>query len=194
MSTLPVQHVGQYGKTHCAAACLEMVYRYFGITNITQHDIWRKRKTTRLDGSRHVINTEDIAKELAENGFQVLMGQFYLDIDRCRQNIKNLLAEENPIIACKQWRPGSEYGHSVVIIGIEKDQIAFIDPEKDSETQYQNLESFINEWQPTGKEVVGGEFIVMGKNKKPLQIKKLHLTNFWVPNEIKSFCLDGVDF
>ncbi len=194
MPTLTVPHIKQNGETHCGVACLEMIYRYFGITDITQDDIWKKRKTIRPDKTGEFMMTNDMTNDLFENDFQVLQGQFSLELEKCARSIKNLLDTKTPIIACKQVPTDPIYGHFVVIIGIEEDTISYLDPEKDSEIQKKSVQDFIKEWQKTGEEVIGGEFIAMGKDDKPLQIKKLHLTNFWTPNDIKGFCLESLDF
>ncbi len=191
MPTLNIPHVPQNGETHCGVACLEMVYRYFDITDITQDDIWDKRKTIRPDGTAPFMTTQNMVDDLVEKGFQVLSGQFYLETEECASSIASLLEAGTPIIACKQWDE-PKYGHFVVIVGIEKDKILYLDPEKES-AQEKDIETFLKEWQATGEEVIGGEFIVMGKGEIELQIKNLHLTNFFAPKLLK-FTLENVNF
>ncbi len=194
MPYLSVPHVKQEGRTNCGVACLEMVYRYFGIPEITQQDIWEQKSTMRPDNTAAFMETQNMVDDLVERDFHVLVGQFYLDNEKLTQSIESLLSGGIPIIACTQWAPDPKYGHFVVIVGIEKDEILYLDPEKESVPQKMNIETFMQEWQDTGEEVIGGQFIVMGKDKKKLRIEKLHLTNFSVPSKLQSFCLDSVDF
>lgn len=194
MPILKVPHVTQNGETHCGVACLEMIYRYFGITEITQDDIWEKKKTPRTGEGTYIMRTETMANDLFENGFQILMGQFSLDIKKFTTSLQNLLESNTPIIACKQASNNPKYGHFVVIVGMDKDNIFYLDPDKEADVQQKNIKEFIEEWKETGEEVVGGEFIAMGKDDKPLRIKKLHLTSFWTPNDLTSFYLESLDF
>jgi ABC-type bacteriocin/lantibiotic exporter with double-glycine peptidase domain len=191
MPVLNVPHVRQAGPTHCGAACLEMVYRYFGITNRTQHDIWC-RNTFRPDGTGHYLSTQAIIDDLINNGFLVLCGQILLENKKCNGSLIRTLNNELPIIACKQWNQNPSYGHFVVITGLENNTIIYLDPETNSVPKRKILDDFMNEWRATGPEVIGGQFIIMGNNTHELNIQRLHVTNFTVPRKLKSFCLDSV--
>lgn len=195
MAILDVPHIKQAGETHCGVACLEMVYRFFGITDVSQEDIWKKRKTLRPDKSAYYMETKNMVSDVKDRGFYVLRGQLYLDEGKCSESLQNLLASGIPVIACNQWERNPEYGHFVVIVGLGGGQVMYLDPEKNEQVQKKEVKSFISEWQPTsGGEVVGGEFIVIGNEKERFKIHNLYLTNFWVPAKLKFFYLDSIDF
>lgn len=193
MNTLRVQHIEQKGETHCGPACLEMVYRYFDINDATQDSIWEEKKTTRPDGTASFMTTSNMAQDLIEKKFQVLLGQLYLDPTQCKNSIKSILAAEIPIIACKQWDHDRTYGHFVVIVGVVGDEIIYLDPDHGPGPQTKSIEKFIGEWEPTGEEVIGGQFIIMSKEPKKLPIKNLQLTSFEAPT-LRSFSLDSLNF
>src|ERR1035437_7012652 len=109
---LNVPHVHQIGATHCGVACLEMVYRYFGISNVSQEDIWEQRKTIKPNSTgEYYMRTQSMVDDLLDRGFNVLFGQISLNNKLCGGSIKRLISEGLPIIACKQWPASPILGH-----------------------------------------------------------------------------------
>lgn len=194
MIILHVPHIKQNGPTHCGVACLEMVYKFFGITDVSQEEIWKKRKTIRQDRSNDYMETRSMVADAVEKEFYVFTGQMFLEAEKCQSNLQNLLSSDLPVIACKQWSKNPNYGHFVVIIGVGDNSIVYLDPELDRKPQKKKIAHFIREWQLTGNEVIGGEFIVISNEKEKFKNFNLCLTNFWVPSKLRSFYLNSVDF
>ena len=194
MPNINVSHVEQNGPTHCGVACLEMVYKYFSIDR-EQDDIWQIRKTQRPNNpSEFFMTTDNMIRDLIDNGFTTIVGQFFLEKKLLLGSLKRLLNNGTPIIACIQWEVNPVLGHFVVIIGVENDQIIYLNPETDSIPKTENTSSFVNRWKATGTEVIGGQFIAMGNNINKLKVNRLHLNSFFVPQQLKSFCLESVNF
>ena len=194
MDYLKIPHVKQNGDTHCGVACLEMVYKYFAINDITQDDIWQAKKSLRPDKTDFYMRTADMVDHLVENNFQVLYGQLLLDEVLCVRSISALLNAGIPIIACKQSDADPKYGHFVIIVGIESGSyFYYLDPNKSSSLQKKSVKKFIKEWRESGEEVTGGEFIIVSKEAKTFPVKKIHLTSFQAP-KLESFTLATLDY
>jgi ABC-type bacteriocin/lantibiotic exporter with double-glycine peptidase domain len=174
MSFLQIPYVQQVGETHCGVACLEMVYKYFGIVDRKQEDIWERRKTKRPDGTNFFMLTKSMVEDLIDHDLQILWGHMCLEEEKCRESLEEVFRKRLPLIACKQWDKNPLYGHFVVLIGLEKDEVMYLDPEIGPTRQRKKISDFINEWQKTGKEVTGGVFIVMQKDSKKLQLDHFH--------------------
>ena len=120
MTIINVPHVHQVGVTHCGVACLEMVYRYFGITNVTQDDIWQLRKTSRPNSVDYLMLTSSMVQDILSHGFNVIVGQIILKENLCLSSIGRHIRQGLPMIVCKQWPAKPMLGHFVVIIGTGK--------------------------------------------------------------------------
>lgn len=171
---------------------MEMLYKYFEIADISQEDIWTKRSSKRPDGSNLYMTTDSMREDLEGHGFYALQGQLYLEKDAVIDAIRAASDAQLPMIACIQWRPKSEYGHFVVIIGIEDQDVLYLDPEKDSTIQRKHIQVFIDEWQATGEEVVGGQFILASKDKELIPFNALKLTSFYF-EKLKSFYIKDLE-
>lgn len=194
MSNLNVPYVSQAGETHCGAACLEMVYRFLGITDTSQEKIWQKRKILRPDGSADYIPTQGMVDDAVNKGLYVLVGQICLEVEKCNESLRNILVSGLPVIAGKQWTKNPTYGHFVVVIGLKYNHVVYLDPELNQKPQEKRIGDFISEWQhTTGEEVVDGRFLVVGQEKEGFQFQKIHLTHFFVPVKLKSFCLESIE-
>ncbi len=196
---LNVPHIHQSGPTHCGVACLEMVYKYFGITNVGQEDVWVSKRSPRQNSQDYFMLTSSMVQDLIDRGLSVISGQITLDNKLCLGSIKRLISCGTPIIACKQWPGNPILGHFIVIIGVENNDVIYLDPEQTSTPLRVSIEDFVDQWKSTNpldpnREVVGGQFIIMGNQDKPIKINKLHATGFNVPLGLQSFCLNSVTF
>lgn len=188
---LQLNHTRQRGRTYCGVACLEMVFDYFG-KKVDQNDIWVRKKVLRPDRTASYVTSESMAMEARDQGLNVIMAQSSLNAKKCKGNIERMISLGIPIIVCRQWENDSDYGHFVIIVGVDGNIIKYLDPEKGSRIRSQNFLSFLNSWRKTGEEVLGGFFIAI-TDKKTIG-KRLHLNQFNIYGNFESFCLEVVKF
>lgn len=189
---IAVKYVKQEKSTRCMAACLEMLYKFFNIDR-KQRDIWNKRRILRPDGSAHYIQTIGLVDDLAENNLNVLTGTLDLDKYYCSQSIQQLLNNKVPVIAIKQWDGNKSLGHAVVLLGIESNMIYYSDPEIGKKIIKTNINDFINSWQASGPEVLGGQFIIAGDTEHTLSFSGIRMTSF-ITRKLKNFCIEDIQF
>jgi predicted double-glycine peptidase len=148
---------------HCGAACLEMVYKYFNLKNLTQTEIFEKWKKFDTNTGNYYISTNDLVSDVNERGFYSELKRFnYLDQQEAICELKNIIDQGYPVIVCQKWnKKNPSVGHFRLVLGIDEEFVYFHDPDKD--TRFKNRKSdkyshkkFLDFWQPTGEFVTGG--------------------------------------
>ena len=175
MKNLSVPFVYQYNSNACGAAALEIIYKYFEVSNISQEDIFEKYKKLEPHGSgNYYISTGDLISDARSRDFHAEKYQINYNSIENISLLKELLEQEIPIIVCQQYTKEKPLiGHFRVVIGIDNDFVYFHDPSQKigGENLKQSYQEFFDYWQPTGKNVIGGRFYVISKNP-PIPIRQ----------------------
>src|SRR3989344_7418225 len=75
---LKVPYILQINENACGAAVLEMVYRYYGLNDISQEDIFNKYKEHEPYGSGNFrITVDNIVSDAKERGFSSFFYRIY---------------------------------------------------------------------------------------------------------------------
>jgi hypothetical protein len=148
MEILSVPFVSQL-RYHCGPAALEMVYRYLGLNDISQTEIFQKTtKHTDSFGNQFIL-VKDLVIDAQERGF----GSFAIDFTNSSPQeiisvVKSFLAHKIPIISCGQWKKDRNIGHFRVILKVDDVHVYFHDPDLPSKTGYTKYthDSFLGYW------------------------------------------------
>lgn len=172
MRNLSVPFVYQYNSNACGAAALEIIYKYFGLTNISQEEIFEKYKKLEPHGSgNYYISTGDLISDAKSRDFYAEKYQLNYNSIENISLLKEILQQELPIIVCQQYTKEKRLiGHFRVIIGIDNEYVYFHDPSPKigGENLKQSYREFFDYWQPTGKNVIGGRFYIISKTQSKL--------------------------
>jgi predicted double-glycine peptidase len=164
--TLDVPYVAQFNGTACGAAALEMVYKYYGKSDVSQEDIYNKYQEIEPEfGKVSRISTANLVSDAQSRGFQSFWKRVnYLDRDEALSVLKTYLNLKIPVIVCQQFTKKSpKIGHFRVVFGVDdEDNIYFHDPRFGGFKKWP-IEQFMDYWQPTGQNVTGGVYIIVKK-------------------------------
>lgn len=165
---LKVPYIRQINENACGVAVLEMVYKYYGLQDISQQEIMQKYQELEPHGTGNFrITTDNLVSDALSRFFL----SFWARADfRNNKNVNQLLTllinSKIPIIVCQKFtNEQPQLGHFRIVVGIMDNIIFLHDPHQTSGAAYQewNMEDFLNFWQPTGDNVTGGIFIVIKK-------------------------------
>jgi len=171
---LKVPYILQINENACGAAVLEMVYRYYGLNDISQEDIFNKYKEHEPYGSGNFrITVDNIVSDAKERGFSSFWNRINCANHKDAINtLKRLTMDLRiPVIVCQKFTEEQPLiGHFRIVVGIKNNIVYVHDPHvsnggKDKEWV---IERFMEFWQPTGENVTGGVYVVI-KNKKKRQ-------------------------
>lgn len=169
MNTLKIPYVKQVGDLTCGPACLQMVYNYYGIENLSQQDIYYKYKTEDPHDSKAArVLTDDLVSDARSRGFKSAIMK--VDVSNISESVDlmNIFLDASiPIIVCQQYSLALPLtGHFRVVIGIDDQNIYFHDPGnkiENGESLKLSHEEFFKLWQATGENVTGGIFVWIKK-------------------------------
>ncbi|MDB4984654.1 MAG: hypothetical protein JWM20_833 [Patescibacteria group bacterium] len=164
MNTLNVPFCKQTNGVSCGAACLVMIYEFYGMHSVTQEDILDKYKIQDPHNQGMRILTSDLVSDARLRGFtSSIIAADITDIKSSMALIKTFIKRGVPIITCQQYsQEKSLSGHFRVVIGIDEKDVIFHDPNdllENGALQKMTHESFFELWQPTGENVTGGRFV-----------------------------------
>jgi len=169
-SKLKVPYIQQINKNACGAAVLEMIYKYYGIKNITQSDIFNKYKEPEPHGTgNNRISTDDLVRDASGQGFLSFWARADYNNKETSFNLLRRLTMESkiPVIVCQKFTNKEPLiGHFRIVVGIKDNNIVYVhDPhvEKGGGFKEWSIDHFMEFWKPTGKNVTGGVFIVIKK-------------------------------
>jgi len=166
MNILPVPFIRQIHIDSCGAAALEMVYKYYGIENISQEEIFNGSKKHDIGNGRFILKEETLVSDAENRDFCAQILQFTFE------NIKDMAETLNvsieckiPLIVCQQSEENSVLGHYRIVIGVDKKNIYFQDPNMRKNFKYMKWphEKFFNHWKPNGKTVLGNTCTIITK-------------------------------
>jgi hypothetical protein len=164
MNVLEVPYVEQLFETSCGIAAFEMLYKYFRLdASFSQQEAFNAlREQTPGDTSTRVT-VPAIISLAREKGLHSGWGRVSIIRSEFVQQIRFFVENERvPLIACQQWHGNETLGHYRVIICIDDQEIAFHDPEPntDGRARRVSLETFNSQWLWTpGGNVTGGVVI-----------------------------------
>ncbi len=171
MKLLAVPYIPQFRPHACGAAVLEMIYKFYGVEEVSQPDIMKKYEEPELEGSTNtMIATGNLVQDATGKNFVSFWGQVnYQNTEHAVGPLKLFINEMCiPLIVCQQFteeRP--KLGHFRIVLGIDDDTVCLHDP--DPQTGGKNLSwpisKFMKFWQPTGKNVTGGVFVFISNIK-----------------------------
>ena len=169
MINLSVPYCKQINNSACGAACLEMIYKYYELNNISQEEIFNKYKKTDPHNTKGVnILTKDLVLDAQSRGFlsEIVRADF-TDTKNSIALLKQFLIDDIPLIVCLQYSLKLPLlGHFRVVIGIDEKNIYFHDPDntiENGESLNLSHKEFMKLWQPTGQNVTGGRFVWIKK-------------------------------
>ncbi|MBU1164977.1 C39 family peptidase [Patescibacteria group bacterium] len=163
---IQVPYSQQYNNSACGAACLVMVYKHYGLKDITQQEIFEKNKEQEPHGTGATrIATSDLVNDAKERGFNSYSGQVdYSNNDKSIEFVKQTIKNKIPLIVCQQWKKDRAIlGHFRVVVGYSNKYICVHDPdlEDGSRKQKWSYEKFMDYWQRTGDNVIGGQYVII---------------------------------
>lgn len=169
MEILSVPYYRQININACGAACLAMVYQFYGIRNIDQAEIYNEyQELEPHDSGNYRITTDNLINDARKKGLSAGWARAnYSNTDDCISLLRLMTNAGVPIIACQQLSKNQPlFGHFRVVTGIDKDSVHFHDPSTEigGANMSLSIEDFINLWQPTGNNVTGGVFCFMFKS------------------------------
>ncbi len=168
MKLLKVPYTKQIDESACGAACLEMVYKYYGINNISQEDLMNLYKELEPHGSGYYrMTTDTLILDARKKGLKaVWLRANYTNKFDCLELLKILIDKEVPIIVCQQAsQENALLGHFRIVIGFDDQFVYLHDPNfqiAGNELRW-SIEDFVSLWQPTGANVTGGILCVITK-------------------------------
>ncbi len=163
---LEVPYVAQFNKYSCGAAALEMVYKYYQRSDISQQEIFKKHHEADPEyKSETRISTLSLISDAKSRGFEAFWRRVnYKNKSQSLAVLKSYLRDKTPVIVCLQFsKEMPRVGHFRVVIDIdERDNIYFYDPYKSGLMKWP-ADQFMDYWQPTGKDVTGGVYVIIRK-------------------------------
>jgi len=169
---LKVPYISQINDNACGAAVLEMVYKYYGLKNISQEDIFNKYKELEPHGSGNLrLSTGSLVQDAKERGFE--SDWDYVDTNDKISSIELLREATNdfkvPVIVCQKF--SDEYpliGHFRIVVGVEGDIVYVHDPHLKTGGAFMKwkADKFMDFWKKTGENVTGGVFVVIKRKEE----------------------------
>jgi ABC-type bacteriocin/lantibiotic exporter with double-glycine peptidase domain len=170
MEKLEVPYVKQLDMNSCGIAALQMIYGFYEIKEeVNQEALFEKLKQPEPNGSGEwFVRSINIAKDAESRGFWAGMLQAnHRDVKEAIAEIRSWVEVGHPVIVCQQYKKDMPaYGHFRVVYQIDDESIYFHDPMIGPNVK-QTHEEFLEYWQPQGKAVVGGQYILIKPRLNP---------------------------
>jgi ABC-type bacteriocin/lantibiotic exporter with double-glycine peptidase domain len=163
-----LSYLKQADDWSCGAACLEMVYRFYGLTGVSQRHIYNQRRTPDPHkGGKYQITTDSMIADAIARGFDARWFRINLtsaaDMDA---QIATFLDRKIPLIACQRLSNDKPLlGHFRIITDRDGSFIYAHDPAINGGGAHQRkaIAAFLEFWKPTGVNVTGGVAIEIMK-------------------------------
>ncbi len=186
---LSVPYIKQHNNYSCGAAALEMVYKYYGLNDVTQSEIFDQSEKFDMGNGELILKEETLVSDAKNRKFFAgIFKATFSDIEDGVSYLKSFIDKDIPLIVCQQWEINSETGHYRVVTGVDKRFVYFHDPniENSGRCIEWRHEKFFNHWNANGKMVLGNTCTVVSKEgaKLPKQIEAA-LKNFEQNSQVK---------
>ncbi|MEK9131919.1 MAG: C39 family peptidase [Patescibacteria group bacterium] len=169
MKKLQVPYRKQFNNNACGPAVLEMVYEYYGYTNISQEEILNQYKELEPHGSGNLrMITSSLIQDARKRGLSAGWARVnYSSLSDSIVVLKILIENSRiPIIVCQKFSDQQpQIGHFRIVIGVDEKYVYLNDPHPTlggQDIQW-SIEKFMDFWQPTGENVTGGVFCIIHK-------------------------------
>lgn len=160
---LEVPFVKQINKDACGAAVLEMVYKFYGLKDVSQKEIFNQYKREDDEGlGALAIGVVDLVNDALSRGFVSYWNRVdWQDTKRAIEQTRWFVNGGVPIIVCQQSNRDPKLGHFKVLVGYDNENIYLHDPDKENSGVPLKIDntSFVKAWSKTGKNVTGGVFV-----------------------------------
>lgn len=164
MSILSVPFVKQNYNNSCGAAALEMVYKYNGLKDVSQEEIFNKSEKFDLGNGNYILKEETLVLDAKSRGFfsEIFQASFS-DIKDGVEFLTSFIKHKIPLIVCQQWKKNSGIGHFRVVIGIDENFVYFQDSNIEKGLEYLKWKhkKFFDHWETDGKMVLGNTCIIV---------------------------------
>ncbi|MDD5147429.1 MAG: papain-like cysteine protease family protein [Candidatus Daviesbacteria bacterium] len=166
---LKVSYIAQINENACGAAVLEMIYKHYGIKDVSQEDILKRYQELEPHGSGNIrITTDSLVLDARKRGFRSFWGRVdYSNVENSMNLLKTFIEDLHlPIIVCQKFTEDQPLiGHFRIVLGINKNVVYLHDPHREKGGPYRKwkTQQFMEFWQPTGNNVTGGIFIIISK-------------------------------
>ncbi len=169
---LKIPYIKQINPNACGAAALEMVYKFYGLENVSQEELMQKYQELEPHGSgNYRMSTDTLITDAREKGFEsTWLRANYTNKQDCLSLLKILVETKKiPVIVCQKFTDEMPLiGHFRIVIGVDNDSIYLHDPnvEIGGEKLKWTLDKFFNFWQPTGQNVTGGILCLITRSEE----------------------------
>ena len=165
---LKVSYISQINENACGAAVLEMVYKYYGLKNVSQEEIFNKYQELEPHGSGNLrITTDNLISDALSRGLHSFWARSnYGNRASVLDLLQRVISSRIPLIVCQKFTDEQpQMGHFRIVVGIRGNVIYVHDPHAGLGGAYKKwgVEKFLEFWQPTGDNVTGGVFVVIKK-------------------------------
>jgi ABC-type bacteriocin/lantibiotic exporter with double-glycine peptidase domain len=162
---LSVPYVQQFNPLACLAACAEMVYKYYGLNNVTQQQLFSLYGTypNATSGAQGGLYTANITADAQTRGFNAYTATFNLAYPNAVQwSIYNLVQSGVPVIVLQRYADWSYGGHGRVIRAINATGFLINDPDN-SALIFLNTTTFFALWKSDDTMLfpTGGIYVVI---------------------------------
>ena len=169
---LKVPYVPQINDNACGAAVLEMIYKYYGLKNISQEDIFNKYREFEPRGSGNLrLSTDNLVRDAKERGFESIWDRVDTSdkINSIELLRKLTIDFKIPVIVCQKF--SDEYpliGHFRMVVCVKNNIIYVHDPHLKSGGAFikWKADKFMDFWKKTGDNVTGGVFVIIKRKDK----------------------------
>jgi predicted double-glycine peptidase len=168
MARLAVQYIRQTNDWSCGPACLEMVYRFYGLTGVSQRHIYDQLKTTDPHkGGKFQVTTDGMVADAVARGFAARWLRINLSsTNEMEAQLSEFLQRGIPLIACQRFSNEKPLqGHYRIITDLDDTSIYAHDPlvRGGGAHQRKDISAFLEFWKRTGVNVTGGVAIEIMK-------------------------------
>jgi len=152
MEILDVPFVRQL-TYHCGPVALEMVYKYNGLNNISQEELFKKIPKQKDSLGNPFILVKDLVADAKERSFESFIFDFRNYPNKEIISMTRSFIECGiPVISCGQWKKDRSIGHFRVILKIDDEHVFFHDPDLPNNKGYTKYthDSFLSYWKSRG--------------------------------------------
>lgn len=164
INLIEVPYIQQNDINSCGAAALEMIYKYYGLYEISQDDIFNKYKKLEPHGSgNYYIEVEDLIADSQSRGFTAEWFRSAVDYSGINK-LKELVDQGIPVVVCQQVsKEDSLMGHFRIVTGVDNLYVYLHDPLRGGDGIKWYHKKFLSFWKKTGLNVTGGVTIIIKK-------------------------------
>ena len=195
---IDIKHIRQVNdgfNWKCGAACLEMIFSYYGISK-NQDDIWNATSSSRGIGKgQKFILTKNLARYSCENGLSATI--YKASADKWSELLDKLSEKQIPAILSLRQKKTSQ-SHFVVYKGINNNKYCFCDPDEERESILFDYATMKDIWKPQPIiDVTGYIFICFGTEEETVICNscqhRLPIVHKWISKYLQGIICPNCD-